>query len=116
MRFTSPPAPYLLARSLIINTYPYQGWDEEFECFILDEDKVCDELEDTMTAGGNIVDHHSCDFFPERWFDAVVVLQTDNSILFQRLEGRGYSEKKINENIECEIFMVVTEEARESYK
>lgn len=29
---------------------------------------------------------------------------------------RGYNEKKITENVECEIMMVVEEEARESYK
>ena len=29
---------------------------------------------------------------------------------------RGYSDKKISENVECEIMMVVEEEARESYK
>lgn len=44
----------------------HSGWDEEFECWTLDEDKVCDALEDIMGEGGNIVDHHSCDFFPER--------------------------------------------------
>ena len=49
--------------------------------FVLDEDMVCDELEDQMTAGGNVVDFHSCDFFPERWFDLVVILRTDNDVL-----------------------------------
>ena len=29
---------------------------------------------------------------------------------------RGYNEKKISENVECEIMMVVEEEAKESYK
>ncbi len=29
---------------------------------------------------------------------------------------RGYTEKKIQENVECEIMMVVAEEARDSYK
>lgn len=50
--------------------------------------KVCDALEDQLALGGNIVDYHSCDFFPERWFDLVVVLQTDNSVLYERLEKR----------------------------
>lgn len=50
--------------------------------------QVCDALEDIMTAGANIVDHHGCDFFPERWFDLVVVLQADNTILWERLEKR----------------------------
>ena len=49
---------------------------------------MCDALEDQLALGGNIVDYHSCDFFPERWFDLVVVLQTDNTILYERLEKR----------------------------
>jgi adenylate kinase len=68
-----------------------------------------------MQQGNNIIDYHGCDFFPERWFQLVVVLRTDNSILYSRLEKRHYSNKKITENIECEIMQVILEEARESY-
>ena len=50
--------------------------------------QVIDELEDQMSEGGNIVDYHGCDFFPERWFDIVFVLQTNNTILYERLEKR----------------------------
>lgn len=52
-------------------------------------DQVCDELEDVMVEGGNIVDYHGCDFFPQRWFDRVVVLRTENSILYDRLTNRS---------------------------
>ncbi|KAF2300526.1 hypothetical protein GH714_013946 [Hevea brasiliensis] len=93
----------------------HDGWDEQFECHIINEDLVCDELEDIMEEGGNIVDYHGCDFFPQRWFDRVVVLQTDNSVLYDRLNKRGYSQNKISNNIECEIFQVLLEEAKESY-
>lgn len=101
---------------LVKNQELHQGWDEEFECHIIDEDKVVDAMEDMMTEGGVVVDYHSCDFFPERWFDLVLVLHTDNSILYDRLQARGYSEKKLTENIECEIMQVLQEEARESYR
>ena len=50
--------------------------------------QVLDELEDVMCDGGNIIDYHGCDFFPERWFDIVFVLRTDNTILYSRLEKR----------------------------
>ena len=50
--------------------------------------QVIDELEDKMGQGGNIVDYHGCEFFPERWFDIVFVLRTDNTILYNRLENR----------------------------
>ncbi|KAK7269936.1 hypothetical protein RIF29_22752 [Crotalaria pallida] len=36
----------------------HDGWDDELDCFILNEDLVCDELEDVMEEGGNIVDYH----------------------------------------------------------
>jgi len=83
----------------------HSGWDEEFQCVLVDEDKVCDALEEQMSAGGNVVDYHSCGFFPERcatvrvastgaspalgsWFDLVLVLQADNSVLYERLHKR----------------------------
>ncbi|XLS47273.1 hypothetical protein HN51_021631 [Arachis hypogaea] len=49
-------------------------------------DLVCDELEDQMEEGENIVDYHG-----------------------------GYNESKLSNNIECEIFQVLLEEAKESY-
>ncbi|XP_058743133.1 adenylate kinase isoenzyme 6 homolog isoform X2 [Vicia villosa] len=93
----------------------HDGWDDELDSYILNEDLVCDELEDVMEEGGNIVDYHGCDFFPERWFNYVVVLQTDNTILYDRLTKRGYKESKLSNNVESEIFQVLLEEAKESY-
>lgn len=139
--------------------------------------QVCDAMESQMGEGGNVVDFHSCDFFPERyralfassvppnhhlrphwsillncwlclgvvlrpvlaesynvlsfhlvgmgsddvraphrWFDLVVVLTTDNAVLYGRLEARGYHQAKITENVQCEIMNVVVEEARASYR
>ncbi|CAD7670359.1 unnamed protein product [Nyctereutes procyonoides] len=69
-----------------------------------------------MSEGGVIVDYHGCDFFPERWSHIVFVLQADNSVLYKRLETRGYNEKKLKDNIQCEIFQVLYEEALASYK
>lgn len=93
----------------------HEGWDAEWEAYTLDEDKLLDEMEDMLADGGNVVEYHSCDFFPERWFDLVVVLRTENSILYDRLQKRGYSQKKIEENLQAEIFGVVAEEAQKSY-
>ncbi|XP_071700866.1 adenylate kinase isoenzyme 6 homolog [Rutidosis leptorrhynchoides] len=94
----------------------HDGWDDQLECYVINEDLVCDELEDKMEEGGNIVDHHGCDFFPERWFDHVVVLRTENSVLYDRLTKRGYSGAKLTNNIECEIFQVLLEEAKDNYE
>uniref|UniRef100_A0A8C9UDG5 Adenylate kinase 6 n=1 Tax=Serinus canaria TaxID=9135 RepID=A0A8C9UDG5_SERCA len=77
---------------------------------------VVDELEARMSEGGVIVDYHGCDFFPERWFHIVFVLRTDNSCLYDRLQSRGYTGKKLQDNIQCEIFQTLYEEAVLSYK
>lgn len=93
----------------------HEGKDEEFDSYILDEEKLCDELEPQMELGGNIVDFHSPEIFPERWFDLVLVLRTSTEQLYDRLSIRGYDERKKAENMECEIMQVVLEASKESY-
>ncbi|KAG7277968.1 hypothetical protein CRUP_020284 [Coryphaenoides rupestris] len=73
----------------------FDGFDDDYQCPVLDEDRVVDELENKMANGGVIVDYHGCDFFPERW---------------------GYTGKKLQDNVQCEIFQTIYEEAMEAYK
>ena len=91
-------------------------WDEEYNCHVLDEDMVIDDLEEDMSKGGCVVDYHGCDFFPERWFDLVVVLRCPTEQLYDRLKDRQYSQHKLQQNVECEIVGLLLEEAMESYR
>jgi len=93
----------------------HESWDDEFQTYVLDEDAMLDGLEDQVSAGGCVVDFHSSDLFPERWFDLVLVLRCNNTALFDRLTARGYAPNKVTENLECEIMQTVLEEAREAY-
>ncbi|XP_039484467.1 adenylate kinase isoenzyme 6 homolog [Drosophila santomea] len=93
-----------------------EEYDEEYDCPILDEEKLMDHLEPLMAKGGNVVEYHGCDFFPERWFQAVFVVTCPNTTLYDRLKDRNYNEKKLTSNIQCEIFGTILEEARDSYK
>ena len=68
-----------------------------------------------MKTGGYIIDWHACDLFPRNWIDLVVVLRTDSTNLYDRLQARGYPERKLQENLDSEIMEVVAEEAREAY-
>lgn len=52
---------------------------------------MIDELEPLAAEGGLILDWHTCDAFPERWIDLVVVLQCDHTQLWDRLEKRFVS-------------------------
>jgi adenylate kinase len=105
----------LIVGDLVKEKGLHEGWDADWEAYTLDEDRLLDEMEEMLAEGGTVVEYHSCDFFPERWFDLVVVLRTDNTVLYDRLQKRGYSQKKIEENLQAEIFGVVAEEAHKSY-
>lgn len=99
----------------------YDGRDEELDSYYLDEDKVLDHMETLFKecddeGTGIICDYHACELFPERWFDLVLVLRTNTTVLFDRLAKRDYSEKKRAENLECEIMQVVLDEAKEAYE
>lgn len=98
----------------------HDGHDDVLDTHILDEDKLLDLMEiifqECAEEGvGIVADYHSCELFPERWFDLILVLRTNTEALFDRLTERGYNERKRNENLEAEIMQVVLEEARESY-
>lgn len=106
---------FINVSELVKEKKTYEKYDDEFDTYIIDEDKTLDELEEVMGKGGVVIDHHSCGFFPERFFQLVVVLRTDNETLYARLEDRGYSAKKLQENLDAEIMGVVSQEAWESY-
>ncbi|KAK0626680.1 AAA domain-containing protein [Immersiella caudata] len=93
----------------------HEGWDEEYQSWIVDEDKLLDAIEDEVKQGGCIIDWHACDLFPKSWIDLVVVLRVDTATLYDRLTARKYPEVKLQENIDSEIMQVLLDEARESY-
>lgn len=71
-----------------------------------------------MEAGGNIVDYmHANDFWPQHGLiDLVVTLRTNNTILFDRYKVREYNNKKIEQNIDCEIMNDIGIENKEYYQ
>jgi adenylate kinase len=73
------------------------------------------DADSALEQGGRIVDYHSSELFPERWFDLILVLRVETHVLYDRLTLRGYSDRKRQENIECEIMGVLAEEATNSY-
>ncbi|GAA5870483.1 hypothetical protein JCM16303_002022 [Sporobolomyces ruberrimus] len=93
----------------------HSGYNEEWQSWDVDEDKLLDELETVQQAGAKVLDWHTCDIFPERWIDLVVVLRCDHSQLWSRLEKRAYPLPKIQENNTAEIMEVVLNDARDSY-
>ncbi|KAJ5787447.1 hypothetical protein N7457_002437 [Penicillium paradoxum] len=94
----------------------FDEYDEELKTWVVDEDKLLDALEDEIPNGGYLIDWHACDLFPKSWIDLVVVLRCPTTdVLYDRLSSRGYHEKKLEENLDAEIFGVLIDEAREAF-
>ncbi|KAJ2900189.1 P-loop containing nucleoside triphosphate hydrolase protein [Zalerion maritima] len=94
----------------------HEGWDDELGCWIVDDDKLLDAMEDDgVEQGGCIIDWHACELFPQRWIDLVVVLRVESSTLYDRLSARKYAEIKLQENLDTEIMDILLQEARDSY-
>ncbi len=91
------------------------GFDKDRQSTIVDEEKLAEAIEDDLNEGGVIIDWHVCDPFPEELIDLVVVLRVDNQNLYDRLQKRNYSQKKIDENLDVEIMEVIVEDAKASY-
>jgi adenylate kinase len=69
-----------------------------------------------MARGGVVLEFHAASLFPAEWFDLVIVLRCNNTVLFDRLMRRGYGAAKVAENVEAEIMQVVEDEVREAFE
>ncbi|KAK3686006.1 AAA domain-containing protein [Podospora appendiculata] len=106
---------HLSVNDIVKDRECHEGWDEEYESWIVDEDKLLDAMEEQVLQGGCILDWHACDLFPKSWVDLVVVLRVDSMTLYDRLSARKYPEIKLQENLDSEIMEVLLQEARDSY-
>ena len=99
----------------------YSEWDDEMNCSIFDAKRVRKEIEkivsDAKQAGKSavILEFHSLDFLRKKSLDKVFVLRTDTEKLWERLELRNYSERKIKENVEAEIFMECLNDCQDKF-
>jgi adenylate kinase len=55
---------------------------------LMETRQLLDELENEVANGGRIIDWHSCELFPERWVDLVIVTRCQHTKLWERLEKR----------------------------
>jgi adenylate kinase len=96
-------------------------YDEENECQILDDDAVHDYLDEEYfdkptSPSGLVIDYHSAGIVPDSdHVHGVFVVRCSNDKLYDRLKQRNYSDKKMEQNIQSEIFQVCLDEARETF-
>ncbi len=101
----------------------HKGYNEKFDTFIVNDKKTRKRLlhliPEQASKGPLLIECHSCGIFDkdemEVLVDRVLVLRCRTDVIFDRLTARGYSTKKRDENVECEIMGICEEEAREVF-
>lgn len=91
------------------------SFDEELDCDVLDEDKLLKKLKPMMKAGGLLLEYHSSEMFAQKLVDVVFVTTSNNTQLYDRLKARGYNNHKIEQNVQCEIFQQIYQEAMKAH-
>lgn len=63
---------------------------------------------------GMIIDSHLSHYLPSKYVDLCIITKCNLKVLEKRLKKRRYSNKKIRENLDAEIFDVCLNEAKEN--
>lgn len=83
---------------------------------LVDSDALEEVVRSIPTEGsGKVIDGHLSHLLPPTFVTDVVVLRTRPEVLNERLKERGYSKKKIKENLEAEALGIIISEAVESH-
>lgn len=105
---SSSPGPlrHISINTLVKDRGCHEGFDEDMKTYIVDEDKLLDEVEkeveDGKGEGGWLIDWHACDLFPKSWVDLVVVLRCERTdVLWDRLKARYVRHTRLGLTCNC---------------
>ncbi|KEG00720.1 hypothetical protein YYE_04551 [Plasmodium vinckei vinckei] len=109
---------HLNLSNIIKNERLYEEYDDELDASIFSEELVNQKLKNlNFQNGGYIIDFHDVNFlYDNKYIDKIFLLTASTNVLYERLEKRNYTQDKIKNNIECEIFQVIKEDILENYE
>ncbi|MEM1532748.1 MAG: adenylate kinase family protein [Desulfurococcaceae archaeon] len=94
----------------------YTEYDEEAESYVIDEERVVEELRKVIEERELvIVDSHYGEIVPEDYVALAIVLRIDPVELRNRLIKKGWKKAKVRENVEAELLSICTINAIEAY-
>ncbi len=88
----------------------YTGVDQGRDCFIADLDKLDEYIRRVYKDNLLLIESHLSHFLNP---DVTIVLRANPLLLAERLKRRGFSARKIRENVEAEMLDVILAEAVE---
>ena len=112
-----PGYEYIDVNKLISTHKLHQGYDPKLKTKIIDTVKLARFLVSyakKTKAKGVVIDSHLSHYLPSAFVDECYVTTCNLKELRQRLKKRGYSARKIRDNLEAEAFQTCLTEAQEA--
>lgn len=109
---------YIDVKKLVKNFKLGTGYDKKRKSIVVDLKKLNKlliniiEVSKANEVKGIVIDSHLSHFLPNKYVDLCIVTRCDTRRLYARLKKRGYSNSKVQENMEAEIMEVILDEAR----
>lgn len=89
-------------------------YNKKYDSYEVDIKKLNKKLIEIIKKNKNIViDGHLAHFLPKKHVDLCIICKCNIKELKKRLKKREYSDKKIRENLDVEIFDAILTEAKE---
>ena len=90
------------------------GYDFSKQCYVVDVKDLNKEVIKVVKGKKDvIIANHLIHNLPARYVDLCIITKCSNLLkLKKRLEDKKYKKKKVEENIQCEIFDICLEQAR----
>ena len=105
---------YIDVNQVIDDNNLKEEYDKKRDTYIIDEEKLSNILIELIKEKKNLVlDSHMSHEIPSEHVDHCIVTNCNPPKLKERLELRGYTEDKVQENVDSELFQVCLNEALE---
>ncbi|MEK6812504.1 MAG: adenylate kinase family protein [Nanoarchaeota archaeon] len=102
------PATYIDINSLIKKQKIYSSYDKKLKTYLVDVEQLIPVLRKVIKKNNRsfVIDGHLSHYFPKTYATFCIVTKCAIPVLQKRLRQRGYSKKKIAENVQAELFDV----------
>ena len=105
---------YVNVYRLIQSGKLWTAYDKKRRCYVVDKKKLVRALVKEIKRNPDVIlDSHMSHYLPKKYVDLCIVTHCDIVVLKKRLEKRKYSQLKIRENLDAEIFQTCLTEAQE---
>ena len=106
---------YVDVKKLISKNKLKERYDKKRESWVVDEIRLAKIAEIIIRKSNSnlIIDSHLSHFINPRLADLCIITKCSLKVLERRLKKKGYNKDKVRENLDCEIFDVCLNEAKE---